>query len=552
MIKPRPWIHVLAAGLLLGLAGCGPLPGPVAEAAAKEGAKQAAEAQATAPGDSSGNPGAALAPSSLGGKPAPRTGSAPAVDWTPKLRSIVEQYTRVGIKHVGGKARSRDFDVSVHVVELKSGQEWGARRADEAKIPASNMKLVTTAAALVLLGPGQDFVTPVELLGEVRGAVLQGDLVLRAAGDPIVNPRGDGEVESRLDVIVEALRARGITRIQGDVVLDESSFAEPGPAPGWPPSNQYWQEHCALSAGFSINGGVLQALVSPSARGARATVQVHPTPHGLRSNYGVASSGKRLNVQVGATQSAVTVKGELPAKHAPYLAEFSHPDPVQLFGSVLEARLKRGGIQLDGRLRRQRNMPAGESLVALRSSLDEVLIPINTHSRNSVADQLLLALGNALGRGGTLKAGAKVTRRALSELGVPSTGFVQADGSGLSRDNRVTARQLTALIAGVLGRDPETRRVFQNSLARNGEPGSLESRMLGAGMAGRVFAKTGWITGASSISGLCLTQDGQELVFSILISYPAKLGGLNTHCFKPMQDALISSLVMDTRSEDRY
>jgi len=197
-------------------------------------------------------------------------------------------------------------------------------------------------------------------------------------------------------------------------------------------------------------------------------------------------------------------------------------------------------------------MPAGESLVALRSSLDEVLIPINTHSRNSVADQLLLALGNALGRGGTLKAGAKVTRRALSELGVPSTGFVQADGSGLSRDNRVTARQLTALIAGVLGRDPETRRVFQNSLARNGEPGSLESRMLGAGMAGRVFAKTGWITGASSISGLCLTQDGQELVFSILISYPAKLGGLNTHCFKPMQDALISSLVMDTRSEDRY
>lgn len=539
MSQLKPSRLILWAVVWLGVAACGPLPGPVAEAAAKEGAKQAAASKA-APASSSAPRAAA---------PALRRPPTPRVDWTPTLDSIVEEYTRIGLKHAGGKARARDFDVSVHVIDLQSGQEWGARRADEAKIPASNMKLVTTAAALVLLGPGQDFVTPVELLGEVRGGVLEGDLVLRAAGDPIVDPHGAGQVESRLDVIVAALRARGITRIQGDVVLDESSFAEPGPAPGWPASNQYWQEHCALSGGFSINGGVLQALVSPSARGARAQIEVHPAPHGLRSNYGVASSGKRLNVQVGATRTAVTVKGELPAKHAPYLAEFSHPDPVQLFGSVLEARLMRGGIQLHGRLRRERHAPAGESLVALRSSLDDVLVPINTHSRNSVADQLLLALGHALGKGGTLMSGAKVTRRALSELGVPSAGFVQADGSGLSRDNRVTARQLTALIAGVLGRDPETRRVFQASLARNGEPGSLESRLLGEQLAGRVFAKTGWITGASSISGLCLTEAGHELVFSILVSYPAQLGGLNTRCFKPMQDALIQSLVLDTGPE---
>jgi D-alanyl-D-alanine carboxypeptidase/D-alanyl-D-alanine-endopeptidase (penicillin-binding protein 4) len=511
----------------LALVACGPLPGPVADAAHK---REQREEQ----GQSS--------PKAVEPVQRPRA-LEPVRDWSPKLNAIVEEYKRMGVKHTKGKARAADFQVSLNVVDLDSGQVWAAREANRALIPASNMKLVTTAAALVLLGPGQDFVTPVETVGTIQDGVLQGDLVLRAAGDPIVNADGDAKVEARLDVIAQALRQQGVTRIQGDVVLDESDFAAPSPAPGWPSSNQYWQEHCALSAGFTLNGSVLQSLVTPARSGGSARVELHPAPHGLRSNYSVKSSGAQNKVQVGATVSTVTVKGSIPKSSKPFLSDFSHPDPLNLFGQVLIDRLKRGGVQLDGKLRFERGAPRGEHLVSLRSSLDAVLVPINTHSRNSVADQLLLAMGHALAEAGTREAGAMVSSKALAELGVPTTGFHQADGSGLSRDNRVTARQLTALIAGVMARNPETARVFQESLATNGGPGSLLNRMKGSEMKGRVFAKNGWITGASSLSGICYTQSGKRLAFSILIGYPPALGGLNTNCFKPMQDALVTCLV---------
>ena len=515
-------------GLMVGTcAGCGPLPGPVAEAAHEREQREGQDQP-----DSKAVERAATTPV-----------LEPVRDWSPKLNSIVEEYRRIGVRHTKGKARASDFQVSLNVVDLDSGQAWAAREANRSLIPASNMKLVTTAAALVLLGPGQDFVTPVETVGTLQDGVLRGDLVLRAAGDPLVNSDGDAKVEARLDVIAQALRARGIRRITGDIVLDESDFAAPGPAPGWPPSNQYWQEHCALSAGFTINGSVLQSLVTPSRSGGAARVEVHPAPHGLRSNYGVKSTGRQNKVQVGATISTVTVKGSIPKSSQPFLSDFSHPDPLNFFGNVLLDRLQRGGVRLDGKLRFERGAPRGEHLVSLRSSLDAVLVPINTHSRNSVADQLLLAIGHALGGAGTLEAGAAVTGKALTALGVPTAGFHQADGSGLSRDNRVTARQLTALIAGVMARNPETARVFQESLATNGGPGSLLNRMKGPEMQGRVFAKNGWITGASSLSGICYTQSGKRLAFSILIGYPPKLGGLNTNCFKPMQDAIVTSLV---------
>jgi D-alanyl-D-alanine carboxypeptidase/D-alanyl-D-alanine-endopeptidase (penicillin-binding protein 4) len=126
---------------------------------------------------------------------------------------------------------------------------------------------------------------------------------------------------------------------------------------------------------------------------------------------------------------------------------------------------------------------------------------------------------------------------------------VQVDGSGLSRDNRVSARQITALLAGVL--EQPVGRAFRDSLAVAGRAGTLEDRLRGTAAEGRVFAKTGWIAGASSLSGVLTTESGLDLVFSILVSYPPELGGLNQHCFKPLQDALVLRMVQDGGGEVR-
>jgi PBP4 family serine-type D-alanyl-D-alanine carboxypeptidase len=527
------------------LPACGSEPGRTrSDIRAAERAERAAGAdQANAAGPEADRPG--------GARPGPRVSHAVADPrirvWNARLGEIVERYRDLALRHAGGAARRDAIRVSVHVVDLESGVEVAARAADAARTPASNMKLVTTAAALVLLGPGTEFLTPVDATGPIVDGTLAGDLVVRASGDPLVREDGDGRVEERLDEIVRGLQRHGIRRVTGDLVLDQGTFSEPAPAPGWPDASQHWQEHCALSGGFTVNGSVLRAEVTPGRSGERARIAVHPSPHGLRTNYDVRTrSGAPLDVRVGATVSAVTVKGELPPGRPLFAADFAHPDPVGLFGAVLADRLERAGIRVEGSLRRARGAPPGQRVAELRSSVDATLGPINADSRNSVSDQLFLALGLTVVGEGTPAAGEEATRHALERLGVPTVGFVQRDGSGLSRDNRVTARQLTALLAGVLHGDPRRARTFRASLAVAGDSGTLEGRMRGGAAEGRVFAKTGWIRGASALSGVCRTLAGDELAFSILVDYPPSLGGLNTRCFKPMQDELLTRLVEES------
>lgn len=467
----------------------------------------------------------------------------PLPDWTAAIARRVERWKAEAARLSPAVRSADEVLVSVCVRDLDLRGEACAIEAGRSLAPASNMKLVTTASALVLGGPEMEFVTPCEARGPIEGGRLVGDLVLRAGGDPLVE-RGPGvALEEPLAALARKLVALGLRTIEGDLVLDEGDFADPAPAPGWPDARQHWAAYCALAGGFSVNGGVLEALVTPLSDGS-ARVEVHPENHGLPRRYDVRATERGpLNVQVGATRAGVTVRGELPRSTGPYLAEFAHVDPVELFGSVLREELARAGLRLEGTLVRRRGVPQGETLATLRSPLAGVLAPINAESENGVADQVFLTLGHRFGGEGSRAGGERATRRALEILGVDATGFVQADGSGLSRDNRASARQIVALLSAVLEEDGLSARLFRDSLAVAGERGTLDDRMQGGVAQGRVHAKTGWISGTSALSGVLETTGGRRLAFSILVSYPREAGGLNTRCFKPMQDEIVTALV---------
>ncbi len=442
-----------------------------------------------------------------------------------------------------GRASGSNVVVAVHARIRRPGgpsEELLARLADHALLPASNMKLVTTAAALVLLGPHHELETRFESRGAVEGDVLVGDLVARAGGDPFYDPDAAGRVEERVvGPLAEALARLGVRRVRGDLLLDEGTFEAPGPGPGWPPANQHWTESCARSGGLTLNAGLLTASVTPGPVGGRATVEVHPAPHGLRELYGVDTvQGTELDVRVGATLSAVTVKGELGASIGPWSSSFAHPDPVLLFGHAVAGGLRRHGIELEGEVRRARDVPPGAPLARITSPLVDTLVPINTWSTNSVADQVFLATALAVEGEATRAAGARATARALERLGVQSAGLVQVDGSGLSRDDRATARQISALLDAVLARRDVLARAYRDSLAVAGRSGTLGERMRGTAADGRVHAKTGWIRGASALSGLTTTRAGSDVFFAILVGYPPEASGLNTRCFKPMHDEI--------------
>ncbi len=458
-------------------------------------------------------------------------------------RAIVARWVESARELSKNKVHAGNAAVAVCVRELgqpATGEvDLGAGRS---LLPASNMKLVTTAAALTLLGPAWEFRTRVEASGPIVDGVLEGDLVLRAAGDPFFDRRADGEVEARLAPLLDSLAARGVTSVRGDVVLDEGAFADPAPAEQWPAPEQHWAEYCALSGGFSINRGCLAVQVAPRGVGELASVLVRPHGHGLEERLGVRTVAEgKLIVNVGAHTGKLVASGSIPARSAVWSDAVAAPDPVLLFGHALCAALEGRGIVLQGRLTRRRHAPGGETVCVLTTPVADYLEEINTDSTNAVADQVLLALGNEVVGAGSFQAGARATKDALIALGVSADGFEQFDGSGLSRGNRVSARQIAALLESVASSDPASARAYLDSLAVAGAEGTLASRMKSGPAAGRVRAKTGFINGVSALSGFVQRDDGRTFVFSILVNYP-HVDGLNANCFKPMQDELCELL----------
>jgi D-alanyl-D-alanine carboxypeptidase/D-alanyl-D-alanine-endopeptidase (penicillin-binding protein 4) len=459
------------------------------------------------------------------------------------VRAAVERARAEAERLTKGRVAAGEVRVSVHVRELGGAPGGLSLDADRAQIPASNMKLVTSAAALVLLGPGWHFTTTAEGAGELADGTLAGDLVLRAGGDPLYDPQAGGSVDALLAPLVEGLWNAGLRRVAGDLVLDEGDFAAPAAVPGWPEEGQHWAEYCALAGGFSANRGCLTATVTPTQAGRPAQVRLEPRHHGLPQTIDVetAQGGKLLVRLDGRGSAGVIVRGAVPARSAPWSDSFAHRDPVLLFGSALQGALRARGIEIEGDLRRERLARGGAPLAHLRTPLAAVLGPINTDSNNAVADQLFLALGHARGGAGTREAASRATAQALERLGVPSRDFLQTDGSGLSRHNRVSARQITALIAAVLELPGPAPALFRSSLAVGGRTGTLDDRLQGPTVAGRVFAKTGFIGGVSALSGLVESATGPRYAFSILVEYPAT-DGLNKNCWKPMQDEICTLL----------
>ena len=461
------------------------------------------------------------------------------------LEALVGKWFQTASSASKGKLSGEGTQISVHVRELSSGNTLASIKGERILRPASNLKVATSAAALLLLGSwgGGEYQTAFEGAGEVSGGLLRGDLVVHAGGDPLVSTGSLGATENRLDEVAHALKKAGVNRISGDLVLNEGTFLVPGIGPAWPSSNQHWDDYCARAAGLTINGGVLVAQVAPSKSGAKAHVQVHPTPHGLRNNYSISTvAGAANDVRVGATTSSVTVKGKIGTKAGTIVSDFSHPDPVGMFGAVLWDRLARGGIQIDGSVVRRRGPPPGGNVIfTLTSPISDSLVPINTNSNNGVADQLFFALGHRVVNEGSREGASRAVKRAFEIVGVDPTGHVQVDGSGLSRDNRISPNQLTgllhAVLFGLIDSDPVSQE-FLDSLAVMGESGTLSSRMRGTAGEGRIFAKTGFIDGTSSLSGIVITEDGVGVVFSIIVNYQT-LGGLNNKAWKPMQDAMV-------------
>jgi len=476
----------------------------------------------------------------------PATLAARTADPVRKLNASVEGLVRA----VEAKGSAK---VGIEIRSLDRSETLVQRRSDRLFAAASNTKLLVTATALAMLGRDAAFETRFLAAGPVESGTLRGPLLVRGGGDPCLSSRfHPPDAAAAFEPVVAALEREGIRRIEQGLLLDARAFDAQTVAPGWP-RDQLAKDYCAPVAALNLNEGCVEISVSAGAAGAPARVRVLPGGSPFRLVPSVTTVPGRPKTIVDASfadGTTLRVRGTIGAQAPPYAFRLSVPDPVSFFGNVLAGALRARGIEVLGEIRALapgEDPPAGGREVAsLRSPLYPALVAINKASVNVCAEHVLKSLGASFENDGSWEGGIRAVRKFLEREGIGTDGFAMADGSGLSRDNRFSPALLVSLLER-MWKSPE-REDFFLTLPKPGEPGTtLGSRGRTAAVRDAVRAKTGWIAGASALSGYVRTVDDEALAFSILVNDAARTPN---HVFKTMQDEIVRLLAGFSRDEE--
>lgn len=413
-----------------------------------------------------------------------------------------------------------DAGVGVHVVDVGSGQTVYERNADRRFNPASGIKLITTAAALDVLGPDHVFVTRALAAAAPSGGVVAGDIALEGGGDPTLTT-GD------LWRLARLVRASGVTEVTGGVVLDGAWFDGDKTPPRFDKKDTDHAYRAYVGAA-ATDFGTLQVRVAPGAApGAPVAVTVDPpgAPVTIDNTATTAAGHSRLVVSTVPLpgQDRVVVRGSLPpdGRLRSVLRRTEFPDEVA--AHAFRALLVAQGVKVHGSAAVSARPVVTDAWLELgrhaSDPLCQVIAPLNQWSNNFMAEMLLKGIGaKAGGRPGSAAKGAQAVGEFLARLGVPKEAFTITNGSGLYDANEVTPRAMTAVLTS-MWRRPDVGLEYAASLAVGGRHGTLQSRLQRPpSLVGRVRAKTGTLAGAVSLSGYAFPDEGGPYAFVVLMN----------------------------------
>ena len=421
----------------------------------------------------------------------------------------------------------------VLAISMDRGDTLLALNSRDPLIPASNMKLLSTAAALFFLGP--DFRTRTFLMGSgpQNGTVLDGDLVLYGTGDPTFSERFFPSEAAALDTLAARLASTGLTEVRGDLVVDGSYFQGPELHPEWDPADFNDAFAAPVSAVALAENLVTVRVEAGGWIGARPSVFTIPADAGLDIQNGATTrrAGTRSRVWLSRETPAnpIGIVGEIPLGGADVWRRLPVPDPLDFTGRQLAKALQAQGIRLSGRVRTlrdpSRSLLGSERrdgydgpfavLAELQSPpLLDILRPINKRSNNYLAETVMKLLGRIVVGDGSFQGGQRAVERFLvDEVGVDPGEISVRDGSGLSAENRASASVFVQTLA-FMARSRHWE-AFAETLPVAGVRGEL-GRMYRTPAARNLRAKTGTMNSVSALSGEVHTRSGERIFFSIL------------------------------------
>ncbi|MBN2281802.1 MAG: D-alanyl-D-alanine carboxypeptidase/D-alanyl-D-alanine-endopeptidase [Candidatus Marinimicrobia bacterium] len=421
--------------------------------------------------------------------------------------------------------------IGVYIEELGSGKLIYSQNEHKLLMPASNMKIFTTASAISLLGPDFTYKTRFFTDGDIIDGVLHGNLYLQGSGDPSMTARYYGDkTDSCLVLWAKKLEDLGIKKIDGNIVGDHSVFADHGIGYGWEKDDLPYY-YSARTYGLSFNDNCVDMEFLPGAKiGDPVTIRQIPVENYLKLDNQMitapADSLSEYDFYADYLSDKLVVTGQLPIDKK-LLKWSAVPDPADFlltsFRQVLKARkievrdIQSSGIALD-----YSNMVLlfTHESVPLREIIENIL----KISNNYYAETLL----KTLDRTGvaTTESAIQLEKEFLSSIGIDTDRISIADGSGLSRHNMVTTHQIVTLLKYI--HNSQNREIYKDALPIGGVDGTLESRFRGSNAAGHVFAKTGYVGFVRALSGFVEAQNGKSYVFSIIANhYPVPTAMIN-------------------------
>lgn len=418
-------------------------------------------------------------------------------------------------------------------------------------MPASNQKLLTTGSALRVLGPTFAFQTKLLRSGDRLTVLGDGD---PAFGDPdllkqMTYTAADGTVQQGMTVDAllalwtHAAKAAGVTQVR-ELVIDDRVFDRATCHADWP-VDQLHEAYCAEVSGVNFHVNRLDFWAVPSPRGAEIT----------RTEPACAFVGIRNATTPGKTKDdAIWIQREVDSNNFTIRGFLRKPltapvgvtvdSPAMFFGNLLAERLRTAGVQVGAvRLADANDPPAAGETVGpvFQTPIRTAITQCNVESQNMYAESLLKRVGHAAtGQPGSWNNGTETMERLVSARVGGAAGLDAADGSGLSRENRVTTSVMTAWVSDLL-HDPALAETFLNSLAVGGRSGTVHKRFRDVDPAvATVRCKTGYIDGVCSLSGVVDCTNGHRPVFSVICN---GFEGDGVGRAKQLQEAVVKAVL---------
>jgi serine-type D-Ala-D-Ala carboxypeptidase/endopeptidase (penicillin-binding protein 4) len=386
------------------------------------------------------------------------------------------------IDSLTSQADFRNAQWGVLIVNPRTGDTLYSKNAGKLFMPASNMKIITSAAALTLLGPEYRYRTTFLTDGEVRDSLLDGSLLVIGRGDPTVSDRMRGTATSVMDALADSLRAHRIRQITGSLARVGNAFPDSIYGYGWE-----WDD-LREYYGAGVDELIFNEGMAPTT--------LRPPPDTARDSL---YSG--------------------PAK-----------SPAKAYLDALHDALVRKSIRMDGTVRDSilsTPLKMDTLFVLVSPPLRDILPALMKPSQNQIAEILLRTIGLERGGLGTADSARKIVGQQLLAWGVQPDGFVIRDGSGLSDQDLLTPETIVRVLDRIQ-RDTAFA-VYYNSMPIAGVDGTIDTRMKGTPAEGNVHAKTGTLAKARSLSGYVTSADGERLIFSILANNTTTSGSAVTN-----------------------